>query len=484
MSKQQTDPIEWIVRNESISLHDDNIYHIMTFLKPEFIIGTCMMVSKQWNEQARIVPIKLLLKHTLPSVHFNLIHLEWTNKNQSMKCVQWILTCPSNLTALSFCDGSENGIGDEGCQLLDCSFMRNLTSLNLNKQSIGNRGCKIIANSSHLTNLRTLALPSNTFDNEGLKELVEGSIMVNLTSLDLSYSENCTNEGFQSLITSPYITNLKSLNLAESKVKELVFSKPLFNLEELNLGGNVMTNITVNYNLCNLTRLDLSCNELTDTTCELYSSYKLTDLNLAFTPIGDRTLGSIAYLSLYPKLTRLEISPPGDHEISPTIVFGIVDNLTMLTDLSVNFITMAWLDCMMIAECSCFRNMTRLSLEDCDIGSEGVRYITSNKSELKYLNLEGNGIGDLGCHYIATSPFMIHLETLNLTCNTIYSKGCQSLVTSPFLPRLLSLTLGLTTRRGIEMLKYHHFDENCEIDVDEANYSSDEEFDWYAEIEY
>ena len=42
--------------------------------------------------------------------------------------------------------------------------------------------------------------------------------MVNLTSLDLSYSENCTNEGFQSLITSPYITNLNSLNLSHSNL--------------------------------------------------------------------------------------------------------------------------------------------------------------------------------------------------------------------------------------------------------------------------
>ena len=180
--------------------------------------------------------VYLSLKHTLPSLPFNVTHLEWTNKNQSMECIEWILTCPSNLRALSLCDGSENGIGDEGCQLLDCNLMRNLTSLNLNKQSIGNRGCHIIANSSHLTNLRTLKLPSNVFDNDGLKDLLEGSIMVNLTSLDLSDSAHCTNEGFQSLITSPNITNLKSLNLSGCIVKELVFSKPLVNLEELDLG--------------------------------------------------------------------------------------------------------------------------------------------------------------------------------------------------------------------------------------------------------
>ena len=169
---------------------DDNIYHIMTFLKPEFIIGTCMMISKQWNEQARIVPIKLQLNHTLPSVPFNLTDLKWTNIIKCPTCVQWISTCPRmvHLMALDLGDGSVNGIGDEGCQLLDCSVMKNLQYLNLYFQSIGNGGCQIIANSSHLTRLRTLKLSFNTFDNDGLKELLEGSIMANLTSLNLSYS--------------------------------------------------------------------------------------------------------------------------------------------------------------------------------------------------------------------------------------------------------------------------------------------------------
>ena len=138
-----------------------------------------------------------------------------------MKCAEWISTCPRmvNLTALSLCYGSggKDAIGDEDCQLLDCTLMRNLQCLNL--FHIGNRACKIIANISHLTRLRTLRLPFNTFDNEGLKELVESSIMANLTSLDLSHSKQCTNEGFQSLITSPNITNLKSLNLSRCKVK-------------------------------------------------------------------------------------------------------------------------------------------------------------------------------------------------------------------------------------------------------------------------
>ena len=247
-----------------------------------------MMVSKQWNEQSRIVPIKLLLDRTLSSIPFNLTDLKWTNDDQCMKCVQWISSCPemTNLTALELCYGSGNDdIGDEGCQLLDCTLMRNLTCLSLSSQSIGNKGCHIIANSSHLTRLRTLALSFNTFGNDGLKELLQGSIIVNLTSLDLSHSNNCTNEGFQSLITSPNITNLKSLNLSESKVKELVFTKPLVNLEELNLGHNDMTNITVNSNLCNLTRLNLAGNELTETTChQLFqsNSFKLTDLDLAY----------------------------------------------------------------------------------------------------------------------------------------------------------------------------------------------------------
>ena len=148
-AKESYGPEEPIVkkakRNVSIFslLADDNIYHIMTFLKPQFIIGTCMMISKQWNEQARIVPIKLKLKRTLPSIPFNLTDLKWTNEKQCVKCIQWISTCPEmdRLIALNLCYG-EDGIGDEGCQLLDCNLMRNLTCLDLYYQNIGNRGCK------------------------------------------------------------------------------------------------------------------------------------------------------------------------------------------------------------------------------------------------------------------------------------------------------------------------------------------------------
>ena len=124
---------------------------------------------------------------TIHSFQFNTF-LKWTNRMQCLKCVEWISTCPEmvHLTSLDLCFGRENGIGDEGCQLLDCALMKNLTCLNMYHQSIGNKGCKIIANSSHLTNLRTLKLPFNTFDDDGLKELLEGSIMVNLTSVNQS----------------------------------------------------------------------------------------------------------------------------------------------------------------------------------------------------------------------------------------------------------------------------------------------------------
>ena len=242
-----------------------------------------------------------------------------------------------------------------------------------------------------------------------------------------------------------------------------------------------MTNITVNSNLCNLTRLRLEGNELIKRSYQhLLQScpLKLTDLDLAFLPIGDETLQSILSNPQYSKITRLEMRY--NTNITTKSIPIIVDTLTMLRDFYLEWKLLGTEDCRYIAESPCFRNMTRLSLEYCDIGPEGVKVISSNKSKLKHLSLVGNEIGDEGCHFIATSPNMIHLETLDLDYNRISREGCKSLANSPFLPRLSSLHVEGNYRSCIEILElHHHFGENCKIDSEyfkEDDYdSSDEE---------
>ena len=171
-------------------LHDDNLYHIMTFLESDFIIRTCMMVSKQWNEQARRVPIKLSLHSVdnIPSIHLNLTDLEYCGPNEEL--CDWITDSPQMINLTALCVNSDElsyPLGDESCErLANCSHLRNLTCLKLPMNIIGNDGCMSIINSPYLTKLTELDLSFNEFDDEALKELADSSNMTNLTSLSLA----------------------------------------------------------------------------------------------------------------------------------------------------------------------------------------------------------------------------------------------------------------------------------------------------------
>jgi len=151
----------------NIEFHDDNIYHIITFMEPNFIIKICPLISKQWNEQARKIPVKIKLTRALKDIHFNVTDLKWSVP--CFKVCEWIGKCPqmSKLTTLNI----DNGIvGDEGCDTLaNCPNLRNLTSLKIIGFNVGNAGCKSLINSPHLTNLRELDLSENEIDNQGLE---------------------------------------------------------------------------------------------------------------------------------------------------------------------------------------------------------------------------------------------------------------------------------------------------------------------------
>ena len=258
------------------SLHDDNVYHIMTFLELNFIIGTCMMVSKQWNEQARKVPIKLSL-HSVnnnPFVHLNLTDLEVGGPKMNEFC-DWIIDSPQmiHLTALKIRGEFMSPLGDESCErVANCPHLSNLTCLKLPMNEIGNDGCKSIINSLYLTKLRELDLSFNIFTGKALKEMENSSVMTNLTSLSLAGLYYTTS--IQSLLTNANMCNLKKLDLS-------------------NLNYNYIRKLEAGSNLCNLTRLNLNNNRMkinTTTTVMQNKFPKLKYLDLSFNEINDEQL--------------------------------------------------------------------------------------------------------------------------------------------------------------------------------------------------
>lgn len=74
-------------------------------------------------------------------------------------------------------------------------------------------------------------------------------------------------------------------------------------------------------------------------------------------------------------------------------------------------------------------NLIRLNLEYNELGPKGIEYIAQGlyqgQSQLKYLNLRGNGIGDRGLDIL--SEALMSISELDLAMNDITPEGVMSL---------------------------------------------------------
>ncbi|KAF0978449.1 hypothetical protein FDP41_002269 [Naegleria fowleri] len=192
---------ESIDSNHDVVLVDDMVFSILQFLDSEFIVRVCMLVSKQWNEQARELSLEL----------------DFMFKDMTVEKLEILVVCSS---------------------------MIQLKKLGLFSQNLGSGGVFAIASSNYLRNLESLDLDSNALNPYDVETLSQCNMLKNLTMLNLSHNELYP-EGVQCICTSPFLTKLTELYLIDCKV--------------INRGSSY---IAQSQNLSNLTILDLKSNNI------------------------------------------------------------------------------------------------------------------------------------------------------------------------------------------------------------------------------
>lgn len=105
------------------------------------------------------------------------------------------------------------GIGEKGAKAIANSpTLTNLTSLNLEHNTIWDGGAIAIANSPTLLNLTSLNLSHANIGNAGAMAIAKSQNLASLTSLNLAHNQ-IGDEGIMAILESPFLTNLKSLIL-------------------------------------------------------------------------------------------------------------------------------------------------------------------------------------------------------------------------------------------------------------------------------
>jgi uncharacterized protein (TIGR02996 family) len=124
------------------------------------------------------------------------------------------------LAQLTTLQVERNSIGDGGAQALAASpLLARLTTLDLSSNEIGPRGAQALASSPHLGQLTALGLGSNlgtlgrnTIGGDGARALVSSPHLARLTALDLR-GNRLGPQGAQALASSPHLGRLTALNL-------------------------------------------------------------------------------------------------------------------------------------------------------------------------------------------------------------------------------------------------------------------------------
>ncbi|EFC36576.1 predicted protein [Naegleria gruberi] len=177
---------------------DDVCFEIISMIDDSwFILNNCSLISKQFfnviKERSKLVikfdkkftekRIELLMKSQFMN---SIVNVEFSrNLLGSIETTKFI----SEMKQLASLNISNNEIGDEEAKHL--GEMKQLTSLDISNNLIGDEGLKFINEMKQLT---SLDISNNLIDDEGLKYLSE---MKQLTSLNIS--NNVISEGVKYL---------------------------------------------------------------------------------------------------------------------------------------------------------------------------------------------------------------------------------------------------------------------------------------------
>ncbi|MEZ6057213.1 MAG: hypothetical protein R3C01_10970 [Planctomycetaceae bacterium] len=185
--------------------------------------------------------------------------------------------------------------------------LRQLTSLDLSENSIGEAGAVAIA--EHLHQLTSLNLGGNSINEAGAVAIAQH--LHQLTSLDLG-SNSVGDEGAVAIVQN--LHQLTSLDLGSNSISDagaVAIARHLYKLTSLSLDGNSIRDagaVAIAQHLHQLTSLNLRFNSIDDVAAATIAQHlhQLTSLLLAWNSIGDAGAVAIAQAIRDGRLPNLE----------------------------------------------------------------------------------------------------------------------------------------------------------------------------------
>jgi len=319
-----------------------------------------------------------------------------------------------------------NVVGRRGFKAIcECEFLRNLRELIFLNDVLVDEDFVMMAQSRNLGQLNHFEIKS-VIGLEGAKAFAESCVLTNLQSFRMD--ERVKWEHMNIITSSPNMSKITSLNLdslVDEDVNALKLGPYFQQLKKLDLSSNKLSisdrsilELTSNNSIRNLTHLDLYMNSIGNegvkliATCE--NMRNLAVLNLRFNRLDGEALKYIAESEVMSNLVDLDV---GHNRIEMGVKYllnsPLLSKLTslnlrcsfisddMLEGSSFQFLTnLTYLDMMrnsigdhsvkIISECPSLSNLTTLRLSNTLIGNSSVSILSKSKhlTHLKHLDLD------------------------------------------------------------------------------------------------
>jgi uncharacterized protein (TIGR02996 family) len=315
-----------------------------------------------------------------------------------------------------FCDASSLE-ADAVAALAGCPHLGNLSELDLNAHDpgagIGAAGVRILAESPYLRNLTSLGLRWQKIGDDGCRILARSQLLARLRRLDLSALQEMTEEGLIALLSAPGAGLLKWLNVENITPGPAALETLLAWGERAKPTGLWLgtRHLESGQYLGRATWLDnLTEAGFHDPPLSLFTSAHLTTLSCG----GPQFCAHLMEPGHFESLRFLDLCH------SPVGAEGI---LTMTRAVRLR--------------------PTSINLWFSDVGDEGMKVLAGSPwlANLRKLNLRFSNLTTAGVKALASSPHAAGLRSLYLSGNEIGAAGIRALARSPYLRRLRELDL-------------------------------------------
>jgi len=342
-----------------------------------------------------------------PFAH-NLTWLGIRATNITTNGVQANIAAFVNLTTF---DITGNSIQDAGLEAIArAPFARNLTWLGIaGETAVGTKITTkgVQANIAAFRNLRSLIIGNNNIGDAGLEAIARAPFARNLTELDV-LSNGITASGVQANIAA--FAKLEALFIAANNIGDAGLEA----IARAPFAGNLLLLVVLSNGI---TTSGVQAN--------IAAFAKLKSLIIGNNNIGDAGLEAIARAPFASNLLTLVVAATG---ITTSGVQANIAAFAKLTALVIgnNNIGDAGLEA--IARAPFARNLSTLVVAATGITAEGVRDNIAKFIGLRGLNISCNAIGDAGLEAIARAPFAAKLLTLNVKKSGITKAGVNATV--------------------------------------------------------